>query len=602
VSAFSRLAWPSRGVAIAIGAFVAAGVMGISWAKCGDKPIDDTTGITTKVDEPLVPAPEALLADVIIGTPNASWGRLQRGIGGAVGILPASAGGIICAIAGLDPFLASEVDGTAAAFGAVAGDPANPAYLFAVKLVDLRKARAGLVDGETARFGSRDASGMTELLAKPGSNPPSVALGISPNGYLLIARASEDLGRLGPYVSRSLPRRAVPAEGAVIIDVPRAALGTLVKPKLDELWVGMKSFLLTEDERMRHKHGGRAPDFGDPKAIVAALDGWVTRRIAVISDLEKMRVAVDFADDGLSILTTMTPLGAGGPAATWTDAMTLGDTAPVASFPSTSAAALLVRDNEADRAEQAREVEKLVTGALGPRLAEADAKKLHDVVEDYTKARSDVLTAALIWDDPQGLVLRAPVRDADAAARCVRGGVDLVRVAPFKELLRARDVTTSTDEVSGLGKVSLATIARAPRAGDGKDAGAPRPRGDAGAGDAGASAAQRTNKDELGLAWTVDGGVLSLATGDVPIATLGAAVRPDRKLGDELAIARSLGALGKDANSVLVVQPLRFDPMRANLPPAPLVVALGRKDKNAVLRIDVANGLLRELTRWQLGL
>ena len=53
---------------------------------------------------------------------------------------------------------------------------------------------------------------------------------------------------------------------------------------------------------------------------------------------------------------------------------------------------------------------------------------------------------------------------------------------------------------------------------------------------------------------------------------------------------------------MLIVQPLRFDASRANLPAAPLLFALGRKDKDATLRIDIANGLLRELARRQMGL
>jgi hypothetical protein len=100
----------------------------------------------------------------------------------------------------------------------------------------------------------------------------------------------------------------------------------------------------------------------------------------------------------------------------------------------------------------------------------------------------------------------------------------------------------------------------------------------------------------------VSGDVLSAASGDTPIATLSAAARPDRKLSDEPAIARTLAALAQNASTVLVLQPLRFDVARANLPAAPLVVALGRKDADATLRIDVANGLLRELARWQMGL
>ena len=590
----------SRNRALAIGVLLVVVVAAVAWSKCGDKPLEEG-GITTKVDEPLAPAPDGLIADLVVGTPNASWGRLQRGIGGAVGILPSSAGGIVCVIAGLDPVLASEIDGAAAAYGVVAGDPASPSVLFAVKLADVRKMRSTLVDGDTARFSSRDAGGMTELIAKGSNNEAPLALGISPSGYLLIARTAEELGRLGPYVSRTLPKRPVPAEGAIVIDVPKAALGAILKPKLASLWAGLETWLLGEDEKMRRARG-RAPDFGDPKAIVAALDGWVTRHIAVVADLEKLRVAVDFGDDGVTILTTMTPSAAGGVAAKWTDAMKLGDTAPLAALPSNAAVALLLRDDESDRADQAKETETLVTGALGERLAQADAKKLHEIGVDYTKGRADVLSAALLWDDPQGLLVRGTVRDAEAATRFVRSAVDLARVAPFKEILHARDVTVASEEAAGLGKITVATIAREPRKEPPRPAEVrPLARGDAGAGDAGAGA-KRPPKDQLGLAWVIDGGLLTLATGEVPIATLGAAVHPDHKLGGEPVLGRTLASLGDGMSAVLVVQPLRFDPMRANLPPAPLTLALGRKEKNAVLRIDLAHGLLREFARWQMGL
>jgi hypothetical protein len=238
-----------------------------------------------KADEPAVAAPEGLLADVYMTTPNASWSKLQRNVGGAFGILPASASGTICMAAGLDPYVASEIDGTAPIFGVVAGDPANAGFVIAMKLVDLRRARTVLADGETSRFTPKEDAGVTELLPKGEAPGAGFIIGLSANGYILVARRSEDLLKLAPYATRTLPKKPLPTSGAVVLDVPRAALGSVMKPRLDDLWTTAKGFLLSEDEAMRRRHGGRAPDYGDPKAIVGAVDTWVSKRIAVVGDL-----------------------------------------------------------------------------------------------------------------------------------------------------------------------------------------------------------------------------------------------------------------------------------------------------------------------------
>ncbi|MDB4934512.1 MAG: hypothetical protein JWP87_1484, partial [Labilithrix sp.] len=450
----------------------------VSCSKCGDHSEEPAQAM--KPAEPPLPAPDALLADVYMATPNGSWSKLQKNIGGAVGILPASASGMICMVAGLDPFVASEIDNTAPIFGAIAGDPANASYLVAMKLSDLRKARALLVDGDNARYTERDAGGPSELVPKGEGNTLPVAFGLSSNGYLLVARRRDDLGKLAPYVTRTLTKRPLPTDGAIVFDVPRAAIGAVIKPALDDLWTTAKGFLLGQDERMRRDHGGRAPDYGDPKAIVRAADAWVTKRIAVVGDLEKMRISADVVETGVAIVATMTPNAGAGPARKWTDGMVLGDVAPLSSLPAASAAALVMRDGEEDRAEQAHGIESVITTALGSRLAEADAKRLHDVAEDFTKARGDYLVTALAWDEPQGLSVRGPVRDAEAATRAVRGAVDLAKVSPFKELFRVRDVTSSSEDVPGLGKATVAMLARDASRGGGDARAAQRSARDAG--------------------------------------------------------------------------------------------------------------------------
>src|SRR5438105_4605610 len=115
-----------------------------------------------------VPAPDGLLAEGTFSTPNASWGKVQRGVGGYVGILPSTLGGLVTTATGLDPTLGPEIDGNAPAYVAVADAGGHAAWAIAVKLVDARRARGGLVDGDAARYTARDAAGLTELVPKAG--------------------------------------------------------------------------------------------------------------------------------------------------------------------------------------------------------------------------------------------------------------------------------------------------------------------------------------------------------------------------------------------------------------------------------------------------
>src|SRR6185436_20260995 len=72
--------------------------------------------------EPPVPAPEGILGEGIVAAPNGTWGRVQRGVGGALGIMPSTLGGLVCALSGIDPTLGPEIDGVAPAYFTLAGD------------------------------------------------------------------------------------------------------------------------------------------------------------------------------------------------------------------------------------------------------------------------------------------------------------------------------------------------------------------------------------------------------------------------------------------------------------------------------------------------
>lgn len=541
--------------AVAAGAALLA--IGVAIGKCDGRSGGPAPAASS---EAAVPAPDDLVAELVVSTPNASWTRLQRGVGGAVGILPATLPGVVVGLVDLDATVASELDGTSPMFGVLAGSTADPAAVLAIKLVDPRHARAVL-------GGRADAAADRK-----------VALDFSPNGYLLLGRRPADLARLGPYVTRTMPARfaEAPPMAAAIVEVPRSALAKAVAPALDAWWKDSRSFLLKEDEQMRAKKG-RAPDLADPTAIVATLDAVVGRRLAVTSDLQKIRVSLDVTDDAAVVTATLDPLPGKGPAKEWIDGMRVGDAAPVLALPATSALALETRDSDDEREAQAKELENAVTSALGPRLK--DPARLHDVLESATKARAEAVALALSLEEPSGLFLRAPVRDVDAANRAIRGAFELFKTDPLKELVRVRDVVASNEDVAGLGKVDVLTITREP----------PPKRSKADA------------KPLGGGAWVTDGKTLSLAVGPEPAVTLKLGAAPDRKLADEPSLKRFLGAVGSDATTVMIAQPLRLDPKRASLPPAPLAVALGRHGGQAFVQVDIADALLRETARWQMG-
>ena len=579
--------WQRWHAVAAAAALAAVGL--VSFAKWdGSTPAVDAGAVV----EPPVRAPDGLLADIYVTSPNASWTRLQRGVGGAVGILPGTLPGVFVALSELDVMFVDEIDGASPMFGVLAGDPGNPGAVFAMKLVDARRARLLLADGDTSRYVTKEADGMTLLVpTKQEPHDRRFELAITRSGYLLVARAAADLERLGPYATRTLPARPLPTDAAVTVDVPKSALQAVIKPRLESLWGDGKSFLLTQDEQMRAARG-RAPDFGDPIAIVGALDAVLGRRVAIVGDLEKLRLSLEITEEAAVLTAALSPLGPDGPARRWVDGMKLGDAAPVLALPTVSALAVSLRDGEGDRDEQGKELEQAIAASLGARLK--DPGKLHEVIEAMTQARGESMALALGLDEPTGLFVRAPVRDPASADKAIRGAFDLTRAEPFKELLGVRDVVASSDELPGLGKIAVTTALRVAK--DAKREPAAPPR----AADGGAPVA-RTPPRAAGARGVVDQGTLSLGAGGEPLVTLKTGARPDRKLADEPSLARFTAAVGSDASTVIVAQPLRLDPRRANLPTAPLAIAVGRKGSDGFVRVDIADGLLREAARWQMG-
>ncbi len=525
------------------------------------------------VAEPPVPVPEGMLAEAVLASPNAMWSRVQRGVGGALGMMPSTFGGLVCALGGLDPGLGPEIDGGAPAYLVLAGGVDAPSFVLAVHLVDPRHARAALAEGDVARFTAREAAGMTVLSAKGAASP--VALGLTRGGFLILAREVADLERVAPYAYRTLPTRPLPASD-LTVDVPGAALRGAVRAKLSASWDAFKAEKLEQDRSLRAQHGGRAPDFGDPRALMASLEGIVQRRLAEVGDLASARLALDAEPAAMHAVVTLRPADGDGPARAAINAMRTGDLAPLLASPADAPLAFVWRDDPASRARDASDLEGAVARVLGARMSADDARKLHTALDDGSKGRGEWISAALAWRGPaRGIALRASATDAERLSRAVREGLELVRAPAFREPLRA---------MLGLGDVTLGPLPLGLGTGDGLAT----------------FTTDARSRARLTLAWTASRGELRAALGEDAVALLAAG--PARALSDEPAVRAMLAPIEATATFALVAQPLRLASGHDGAPAEPIVVAWGRRDGDAWARVDAADALVRELIRSGLGL
>jgi hypothetical protein len=535
--------------------------------------------------EPPVPAPDGLLAQVWLRSPDVAWASLQRGVGGAVALLPSAAGEIACGYAGLDSRLSRFIDGRATAYAVVGDAGSRIAWTVALPLSDAKQAAALLLDAGAG--GPEREAGAMRVLAGTDGRPLAASAALA-GRWLLLAPTEGDLLRLGPYAYRTMPTLAAPeGSAAIVATIGHDALEGRLSSRLTSFWAEQRAWLATRDDEQRARHGGRAPDFGDPRAILAAADAAVKRRLDLVAHARRARIEIAPGDDEVHAELFLDP-GDDPGGADLVAALPTGDVVPLAQAPADAVLALFSRDEAARRADGVGELESVIDGVLGGRAGADDLRAAHAAIEDWGQGRRDWWCAAVSWgaaEPSHGLWVRTPATDAERSERAVRELVNLPRRHAFGDLLagtlHVAPATLATADVPSFGRASLATFAwLEPNASARRAASLP----------AGSPPA---------VAWGVHDGDLMLAAGSAAPALLSAAAAPPRRLGDDPANARALAALGTDAAFAVFAQPLRLlgDRFGGGGPPVPAILAWGRKQGTAWMRLELADPLLRELLR-----
>ncbi|MFO0661543.1 MAG: hypothetical protein U0165_17180 [Polyangiaceae bacterium] len=570
-------------------------MLGSAALGCGSK--DEKKPAPVEAPKP-VPEPAGLVAELFIPKPATTFTRLRNLVGGPAMMLPPAFGQAAGMMLGLPAAVGDQLDAEIPALGAVVVEAERTYSVIGLHIKDgVRFINSATVGPDATLVAKADAaSGVTILEGKPGGPTRPVRLAVSSN-YLLLSPDAEGLTKLGPYIARTMPTKNVPTDEATILARHEALAGP-VKGKIAGWWASTKADLEASDRAMREQHGGAAPTFGDPAGAVAKADATFQALFTIIADLSEARVTLNLDDTGTHIRATLKPSGPNGPAAQEFAAMVTGDPKPLLDMPADTLAAMMVRDSKDIRARSVADQMDSFDKVLAGKMSADDKKKLQEVLDGWSKGRGDWLfLGGALAPNANALYARSAVADTAALDRGIRGLFELPKVPAFAEPIQhwlgemKIAVPPKADKPDS---VLVAKVDRKPQPLkiEGKEI--------------------RRDAEKFEVGWSVTGDSASYVISSDAKKSLTAMTEGTKtaSFGSEPEVKRAVEALGNDTSTVVVVLPLRLltsmlvspNPKKrpATPPTAPVVLAIGRSDTGAYLRIDGATDAVRELIRMQM--
>lgn len=549
---------------------------------------------------PPVPPPPGLVAELVMPHPGTTWSTARAAIGGPAALLPQSGGMLVGSLLGLPPGAVALLDVELPALGAVVAGDHGFVTVVALHVKDGAKLAELVSTGDNARFTKKPDAASGVVLLDPKGNASTLTASMAVVGnYLALGVRPDDLVRYAPYVARTLPARAVPKDGDLVA-VANGAGVKVVAARGRETWDAWKKEREADDAAMRQKHGGSAPDFGDPSEALAHFDQKnVSRLFGILNDLDEARLVATVDGGFVHVRLSMKPAPGTGVAAQEIGAMTIGDATPLLALPAASPIALLTRDSAAARAASAADESEALAKVFGGRLAAADKGKIDAALSAWAKGRGDWLTAFAVWSkDTHAAVVRGAVADAAVLDEAVGSFLGLSQIPAIAEPLASFAGEMKLSRPVKQGALRTVHVSRKePKlklagSNDSKSAGA---KGE-------------PTPDDVDVVWTVnDEGLLAAAGRDAKGALGALSAKGDKTLGDVPEIAKLGAGLGGDISFALLVQPMHLvatavgkDDVKPQV--APVLFAYGRTGPDGWFELDASTLLAREWAKAKGGL
>ncbi len=516
--------------------------------------------------ESAVPAPPNVLAELAFSTPDETWKAAQALVGGPAMLAPPTVGGLFV---GGDAIAADKIDTKLPVFGLVVGnkDGIRVVWCAHAKANSLPALKRTLAESDTAKFKVAGSEQSIEVLEPRGSDKR--VIGLAHGDFVVFASSREDLVAFGPYAYRTLPQKPIGKPAL------HASLGHDVLAGVVHEWIAKESFavhqqLSTFDDELRKDHGGRPPDFGDPRALIAVIDRWSSGTNDAVTDMDHAELDADLDANGLRGTLTLSPPKKEGAARTLVSTMHPGDAAPLLDAAQGLVFTALVRSDVDERAANGAGVADTLRAVAGAKLPAADDKKLTAALDTFGKTRGDYfILGAVFKATTRGLALVTHVADDTKAAQSLGVMVDQITHPPFYDPIRAAlsiaSNKTAAKDLGALGQGKLLTFTR-----DTNDLFGPT----------------------LEIGYGAKSGVAGVGIGNDAPALLVTATAPEHKLSEDAHAKAAIDKLGRDCTIAAVLVPGMLTAQQGN---EPIVVGWGKRGDDAFLSVDAGANAVRQL-------
>lgn len=556
-------------------ALLLAALVGVGACSRSDVPVGAAPSASAAIEVTPVPAPGGLIADLFLPRPDQTWKALRDLVGGPALLLQSSFSLFAGTALGLPTLAAANVSADVPMVGALGEVQDEVAAVLGLHVVSGGELVAQLTSGADAAFDVElDPSTGIQVLTRKQTSPGDVVLGVFAN-RLLVAPSRVALLALGPYVARTLPGAVISDHALTLVAKKDALVGPAARALRSE-WKTRMKWLQERDQAARLAHGGAAPDFADPAAVVAAADGAVDGIAALLESASEARFVLDARNDRLELGATLAP-EAGGAADAFARSLTVGDAAPVLALASDAAVALMLRGDVSPVAGPEGGAESGLVALLGDRLSAADKKRVTAIRADLDAGRGALSIAGLVPGEHFTVVVTGDTVDAVALERGIKGALGLLSVPalrqPAERLLGKLTLKNGTTQVVGLeGKVQRVTLALAA-----PTPGAPAPR-------------------PLDLLWHVSGQRWVCALGGDPAPALAAWFdTAHTRWSSDALLSSWVTSLGPEVTGLLVVRPGALALTRPDA--KPVILAGGRGTLGMWLRALLGREALQTLAK-----